>query len=202
MSTNLRVFTTHEGGDTLLRFVFEPDTNDRELIKKFGDPEISVGGSFLLSATLAAPTISGGVITAVAVATQGGVGAYSSARPVVIQATDSVGTGATFTAVRNGSGQLTGVTVTAGGSNYSPSTVVRIVSGGHETYYPEQKVKLLAGFPFTRRISTIAPGDTSLSTLVSAYRGQISTAVNEAMDALRLLDTNTTDLTTEVVYQS
>lgn len=201
MSTNLRVFTTHDNGDTLLKFVFEPSTRDRELIQKFGDPEIEVGGTWLLSATLQPPTIVGGVITAVDVATQGDLHAYSAQRPIVLAAEGSTGSGATFSPALNINGQLGFVNVTAGGSNYSVDTVVRIVSGGHETKYPSQKVKLLAGFPFTRRINTITPGDTSLEQLVTLYRSFINTNVQNAMTALRALDTPPYDLTTEVVYQ-
>lgn len=203
MSTNLRVFTSHDKGDTLLRFVFEPDTHTLELIKKFGDPEIEVGGTWLQSATLGAPTIVGGVITVVPVTSQGDINAYSPQRPIIVEAVDPAGTGsgATFAAVMSGSGRITSITVSTGGTNYSANTVVRIASGGHETHYPNQKVKLLAGFPFTRRINTISPGDLSLEQLVSDYRGFLSENVQTALTALRALDTNTTDLTSEIVYQ-
>lgn len=203
MSTNLRAFTSHDKGDTVLKFVFEPDTYIVDLIKKFGDPEIEVGGTWLASATLGAPTIVGGAITVVPVTDQGATNAYSAQRPIVVEAVDpaNTGHGAQFTAVMNGSGKITSITVNAGGSNYSAGTVVRITSGGHETHFPSQKVKLLAGFPFTRRINTISPGDLSLEQLVLDYRGFISSNVQTALTALRALDTNTTDLTSEIVYQ-
>ena len=200
MSTNLRVFTSHAKGDTLLKFVFEPSSHDRELIQKFGDPDIEVGGTWLLSGTLQPPTIVAGAITAVGIATPGDLHAYSTQRPVILEAVGSTGSGAIFNPVLNSNGQLGSISITAGGSNYSPDTVVRIVSGGHETRFPSQKVKLLAGFPFTRRINTIATGDDSLEQLVTLYRGFISTNVQDALEALRLLDP-AYDLTTEVVYQ-
>jgi hypothetical protein len=203
MRTNLRAFTSHDKGDTVLRFVFEPDTNVLELIKKFGDPEIEVGGTWLSSATLGAPTIVSGAITAVPVTFIGDTNAYSAQRPIIVEAVDPAGTGsgATFTAVMNGSGKITSITVNSGGTNYSAGTTVRIASGGHQTTFPNQKVKLLAGFPFTRRISTIEPGDLSLEQLVMDYRGFISSNVQTALTNLRALDNNTTDLTSEVVYQ-
>ncbi|RTL07591.1 hypothetical protein EKK58_00020 [Candidatus Dependentiae bacterium] len=203
MSTNLRVFTSHVKGDTILRFVLEPDSRDLELMNKFGEPEIEVGGGWLLSATLDPPTIVGGAITAVTVDSPGDVRAYSAQRPVVIEAVDptGAGSGAVFEAVLLDNGRLDSVDVVSGGSNYSAGTTVRITSGGHETHFPIQKVKLLSGFPFIRRITTIPPGDDSLAQLVSLYRGQISSAVQSAMAALRLLDTPEKDLTTETVYQ-
>lgn len=201
MSTKLRVFQTHQDGDLLLRFVLEPDSHDTELAEKFGDPEIEVGGTYFEAATLAPPVIAGGVIQSVAILTPGSDYVYSPQRPLEIEAEGTTGSGATFSATLTPAGRLNTLTVVSGGSNYSDDTVVRIVKGDHVTYYPPQKVKLWSGFPFTRRINTIAPGDATLPVLTQQYVAQIQTNVETALAALRALDNPTTDLTKEIVYQ-
>ena len=202
MNTKLRVFQNHQDGDLLLRFVLEASSHDVELMRKFGDPEIEVGGTYFQNATLDAPVISeGGVIASVAVATAGAEHTYSPQRPVVLQAVGTSGDGAILNAVLTENGQLDSITVVDGGSGYSEDTVVRIVSGSHVTTYPLQKVKLFSGFPFTRRINTIPAGDASLAALAALYVAQIQTNVGTALAGLRALDTTTTDLTKEVVYQ-
>jgi hypothetical protein len=201
MSTKLRVIQSHQNGDLFIRFALEADSRDVELMTKFGEPEIEVGGTFFQDATLGAPTIAGGAITVVPVATPGANFTYSAQKAITFGTTGTSGSGATFVAVLNGNGQLASVTVSAGGTGYSNDTLVRILSGSHVTTYPSQKVKLLSGFPYTRRINTIAPGDTSLSALATLYVNQIESNVAAALTALRALDTTTTDLTRETVYQ-
>lgn len=202
MNTKLRVFQSHQQGDLLLRFTLELSSRDLELIGKFGDPEIEVGGTYFSAATLNPPSISlAGVIESVGVATQGEPYTYSQQRPIVFKVTSTSGSAAAFSAVLSDDGQLTDVTVEEGGTGYSEDAIVSIESGDHVTSYPAQKVKLLAGFPFTRRINTIPAGDTSLAALADLYVAQIETNVAAALAALRALDTTATDLTKELVYQ-
>lgn len=203
MSTKLRVFQTHQNGDLLLRFVLEADSHDTELMGKFGEPEVEVGGTFFEDATLTPVRNGSGVITSVTVVDGGAQHTYSAQRAVQITAVDpsNAGAGATFAAVLNPTtGVITSVTVLTGGTGYGASTTLSI-TGGHVTNYAAQKVKLLSGFPYTRRINTIAAGDTSLAALADLYVAQIETNVAAALTSLRALDSSTTDLTKEVVYQ-
>ena len=200
MTTNLRTFQVHDKGDLLLKFQFEPSSLDTDLASKFGDPDIEVGATIFTAATATA-TRSSGVITAAPVTFIGDIGTYSSFVPVVVTAVDPTGSGsgATFTAVLNGSGQITSITVTAGGTNYGTGTTISI-TGDHVTVYPAQKVKLFSGFPYTRRVNNIQPGDSSLATLATNYTSLIQTRVTSALTTLRSLGT-AHDLSKETVTQ-
>ncbi len=198
MSSQLRVFQKHVKGDLLLTFNFEASSADTALMDKFGEPEIEVGGTYFSKAELS-PTISGGAITAVTVAAAGSSYTYSAQKPVVVSAVDTVGSGATFTAVLSGTGTISSVTVTAGGSGYTGGTTLQI-TGDHVTVYPAQKVKLWTGFPFTRRIDTISASDSTLTRLVDLYVAQVKTNVETALTTLRALNTPDRDLTKEIVY--
>lgn len=202
MNTKLRTFQSHEGGDLLLKFTLEASSHDRELAEKFGEPEIEVGATIFTAATLT-PTINGGgTFTGVTVATPGAAGTYSSAKPVTVVITDpgAAGVNAAFTVTLSGSGTISSVAVNNGGSGYHAGTTLAL-AGDHVTVYPAQKVKLFSGFPYTRRVNTIAAGDPSLTTLATTYSDLISTRVAAALTALRAIETGGYDLTKETVTQ-
>lgn len=203
MNTNLRVFQSHEDGDLLIKFVLECSSIDRELMAKFGEPRIEVGGTFLTAATIH-PVVNGsGNITSVVVDTAGSNGAYSAYVPVTVLVTDPGGLGhdATFSPVIDtATGTITGVTVLTQGVGYASNTSL-VLTGDHVTTYPAQTVKLLSGFPYTRRINTVAAGDASLQTLATLYSNTLKTRVETALHTLRQLETGGFDLTKETVYQ-
>lgn len=204
MNTKLRVFLTHEGGDLLARFQLEWASVDVELISKFGDPTVNVGGSFLAAATLT-PVISSGVFTGVTVDTPGAVGCYSTYNPPEVVVTDpgNLGANATFSVtmgVGPAVGTITDVSVLTGGTGYSGSSTITL-SNSHTTVYPDQYVKLFGGFPYTRRINTMDPADPSLAIFSDLYVATIEQRIADALTTLRNIEINGRDLTKELVYQ-
>ena len=203
MNTHFRVFQSHESGDLLLRFQLELSTADRELAAKFGDQDIEVGGTFFTKAVIH-PVVNGGTgaITSVVVDSAGAVGTYSATVPVTVVVTDPGGLGvnAVFAVVVNPStGVITSVTPTAQGTGYASNTTLAL-TGDHVTTYAAQKVQLVAGFPYVRRVSTIAAGDSSLAVLATNYISALTARVTTALATLRALGA-TADLTNETVTQ-
>ena len=202
MNTKLRIFQEHLDGDLLINFQLDLSSRDRELIGKFGDPEIEVGATLLRKAVLV-PSINGsGVFTSVAVSDAGAAGTYSSAVPVTVVISDpaGLGTGAAFTVTVNPStGVITSVAVNTGGTGYTGSTLS--LTGDHVTVYPAQKVKLAAGFPFIRRVNNISAGDASLSVVANSYIALVKGRVETALATLRAIETSGYDLTQEAVSQ-
>lgn len=204
MNTKLRVFLTHEAGDLLTRFQFEWASTDIELLNKFGDPLVNVGGSFLAAATLT-PTISSGVFTHVTVNTPGAVGCYSTYNPpeVVVSDPGNLGATAAFSVTMGtgaGVGTITDIIVDTGGTGYSGSSTLTL-SGAHTTVYPDQFVKLFNGFPYVRRINTMDAADPSLEIFSTLYVATIEQRVTAALASLRNVELNGQDLTKELVYQ-
>jgi hypothetical protein len=199
MTTNLRIFRTHENGDLLLRFVIEWSTHDRDLVQQFGDPAIDVGGTFFEAAQLTAafrPDNQG--FDSVTVDFPGEPGTYSPQLPPTVEVTDPEGLGenALFSVELNDNGTIQTVTVVDSGSSYGPNSTVALTND-HVTTYPSQLVRLYSGFPYTRRINTIPANDDSLAHLAEAYEEHIITQVEAQLALLRGLP----DLTGESVTQ-
>lgn len=203
MHTKLRVFQSYNNSDLAIRFQMEWSSHDRELISKFGDPDISVGGSFFTAARIH-PVVNAqtGAITSVVVDYVGSVGAYSDAVDVEVVVTDPYGAGedAVFSVAIAANGTIVTVTPTTQGTGYNEDTTLELI-GDHVTAYPAQYVKLYAGFPYTRTVNTMEPGDHSLATLVTAYVAGIKSQIEAELIRLRAIETSGDDLTTETVYQ-
>lgn len=202
-TTNLRIFRSHENGDLLLRFVMEWTTFDQDLVVRFGDPLIEVGGTFLAAAQLTPEfRVDDQGFNLVLVDYPGAAGAYSPLSPPQVQIGNSVGQGANalFQVQLAADGRVDAVDVIDSGSGYAASTTLTL-SNARTTVYPSQRVKLFAGFPYTRRINTLSPDDPSLAFLASEYETRIIEQVEEALAALRRLPVDGRDLTGESVVQ-
>lgn len=198
--TRLRVFQTLDGGSLLIKFQVDWGTSDVELVEKFGDPEINVGGEFPELATATATFDAYGTFTDVTVVSGGTAGMYAGTYvpSVVIHDPGSQGYGATFETTVSGAGLLTDITVLQGGLGYDADTTITI-AGGYKSTYSEQYVKLYAGFPYTRRIDTISVSEDWLATTAASYIANIQSQVQTAILDLRALKTSGHDLTSEAV---
>jgi hypothetical protein len=179
----LRTYKSIEKDLYVLLFVNDAESlgeDDKKRMRKFGEPEIELGGTFIGGAT-AASTIGSGAVTAITILDGGNN--YPSTPTVVISG--GGGSGATATATLT-NGVVTSITVTGGGTSYTSAPTVTITSPANQFTLPSEKVKIRSGFPVRREFdSTASPFDTNTLTKVNAYKDEIQARFVAAITALR-----------------
>lgn len=183
----LRTFKSIENDLYILQFVNDTDAlgeEDKKRMRKFGEPEINLGGTFIGGATGFA-VLSTGTVGSVVITT-GGNG-YQTAPAVTFTAPTS-GTTAQGTAVIT-NGVVTSVTITTAGSGYgSTAPTVTFATPTDNFSLPNEFVKVRSGFPVRREFdSTAAPFDTNTNIKVSAYKAEIQRRFTAAFTTLRTL---------------
>lgn len=181
----LRTYKSIENDLYILLFVNDADQlgeDDKKRMRKFGEPEIDLGGTFIGGAIGTAILSSTNVASVTII---DGGNNYPSAPTVSFSG--GAGTGAAGTAVLT-NGVVTSVTITNGGSGYTSAPTVTFSSAANEFSLPTCNVKIRSGFPVRREFdSTASPFDTNTLTKINAYKDTIQTRFTAAITALRNL---------------
>lgn len=180
----LRTFKSLVKGTYVLSFELDIDAlapADRDLLAKFGEPEINVGGVFFGGAELKA-VLSGSTVSSVIVVDGGNN--FSSAPAVTASSTS--GSGALFgTPVMSG-GLIVSVPVSAAGTGYLTAPTLLVAAQGNEFTLPAEYVKIRSGLPFTKEFDpSAAVFAINVQAKVNGYKAEIQRRWSAALLALR-----------------
>lgn len=177
----LRTYKAINNDVYTINFVVDADalsTSDKNLMNKFGEPEINVGGTFIGGA-IGTAVLSSGSVASITIVSGGN--SYPSAPAVTFSSGSAAGT-AVLT-----NGAVTSVTITNGGSGYgSTPPTVTFTAPANQFILPDEYVKIRSGFPIQKEFdSTAPPFDTNTLVKVNAYKDHIQTLWTAAITNLR-----------------
>lgn len=182
---NLRTFKSIV--NAVYRVIFQVDQasisqTDRELIAKFGEPEIAVGGTFFGGATATA-TVSSGVVTAITISNGGNN--WPSVPTVVFTPTNG-GANAAATAVLT-NGVITAINISNGGSGYTGAPTISFTPTPSNTFtIPDEYLKIFSGLPYTKNFDSLtSPFNTNTEAKVTGYKSTIQQRFAAALTTLR-----------------